>query len=170
MIVKIDPKKSMRTHESLQNLCNTSYRDNPSGCPHYGKKETCPPHSALLEDFFDYDKDLFAVYTSFNLREFGEGILSRHPELDTNEAYNPKRWQRKVRKENRLEAEAFMSDNRNLWYTGSPEAHGVDVSFLMNGIGIELDWNWPPKNGLVYIVGLMGNRLDCFSWEDRLNL
>ena len=40
-----------------------------------------------------------------------------------------------------------------------PENHGVNVSKLMNNIGIELNWKWPPTHNLEnfsYIISLGG--------------
>ena len=161
MIIKINPKIIVYGRK-IQNLCKCPYYGHPKGCPNYEEKTGCPPNQPLINNFFDFDKDLFLAYTGFGVGKFAERMKKNHPEWKNHprQWYNPRRWQGTARKNHRLGIEEFLRENGNLIVNNGPEAHGVNVTDLMEKVGVTLNWDWPPKHNLknkTYIVSLIGN-------------
>jgi hypothetical protein len=80
--------------------------------------------------------------------------------------YNPRRWQPSARKIHRQDIDEFLNSHNYFNTDSSPEARGVNVTSLMQNLGITLNWQWPPKhdlenesykNNLVYLVSLAGH-------------
>ncbi len=149
MIVKIDPL-IMPYDRKIQNLCRVPYHGHPKGCPNHGKKPGCPPNERLIDRYFDMDSDLFVIYSVFNIGEFAERMRKTHPQWkdQPRQWYNPRRWQGVARKRQKQEIEAFLEEHPDMAVNTYPEAFGVNVSGLMNNIGIELNWEWPPEHVL----------------------
>ena len=150
-------------NKKFQGICKKPYHGHSKGCPNYGKKEGCPPGIDLLDDIFNFQKDLYLIYTTFPIGKFAERMLEMHPEWSEHprQIYNPRRWQGTARKEHKQELEKFVLENPELRYTKLPEAHGVHVSDVMDSIGVKLNWDWPPEhnlNNLTYIVSIGGTK------------
>jgi len=79
MIVQI-PKEYVVFEKKIQSLCRLPYHGHSKGCPNYGKRETCPPGRPLIDEVFDLENELFAIYTSFPVGEFAERMRITHPE------------------------------------------------------------------------------------------
>lgn len=163
MIVTID-SKLVYYEKRIQNLCKVPFYGHPKGCPNHGRKEGCPPHQPLIDGIFDLNSELYVIYTEFAVGEFAERMRETHPKWSEHprQWYNPRRWQPRARKEHRKEIERFLIEHESLIVNSFPEAHGVNVTKLMENIGITLDWQWPPKHNLenkTYIVSLGGEKL-----------
>ncbi len=90
MIKKIDTDK-IPYDNHIRALCKTPYYGHPKGCPNYNKKEGCPPQR-LIADFFDLEKDLYLIFTEFNIGEFAEKMRLAHPEWkESDYPDNPKK-------------------------------------------------------------------------------
>jgi len=169
MIKKIDPLDLVYSGR-IQGLCTTPFYNHPRGCPNWGKKDGCPPGLPLIDRFFDFNSDMYVIYTKFPIGEFAEKMRIMHPEWSEHprQWYNPRRWQGTARKEHRLEIDRFLSRYPGFEVDKTPEGHGVNVTELMKLVGVELNWEWPPEHNLEnksYIVSLAGKKLpqsDCF--------
>ncbi len=159
MITKIK-SESIEFEKKIQNLCRLPYYHHPKGCPNFGKKDGCPPNQLLIDKILDFDKELYLIYTEFNVREFAERIKQMYPEWNERQCHNPRYWQPKARKIQR-EEENKAKETLNLTkIINSPEAHGVNVSELMKKAGIILEWIWPPENSSIYLVSMGGYSLE----------
>lgn len=160
MIISINPSRIEYKH-SIQNICKAPYYGHPKGCPNFGKKNGCPPEQKLIDEIFDFEKELYLIYTEFMVGEFAEKMKLMHPEWENfpRQLYNPRRWQPTARKEHKNEIINFFIQYPNTIVDSSPEAKGVNVSNLMKIIGVELNWKWPPEHNLenkTYLVSLGG--------------
>jgi hypothetical protein len=157
MIVKIN-FDHIEINRKIQGLCKLPYHGHAKGCHNYGLKEGCPPGQPLLGEIFDLERNLFVIYTQHNIGEFASRMREKHPEWNDRQCYNPRYWQGTARKTHMAEREkALKLDGieKIVW----PENHGVNVSKLMSGIGVDLNWNWPPPHNLEnssYIISLGG--------------
>lgn len=153
MIVTIKPKLIV-FNRKIPNLCRRPYQGHPKGCPNHGKKESCPPRRPLINEVFDFRRELYVIYTEFAVGEFAEKLRRKHRDKEIWRKhpamwYNPRLWQGRARKMQREEEARFLSEHEGLIVNGFPEAHGVNVTELMRSVGVELDWReWPPPHVL----------------------
>ena len=153
MIIQIDPKIILYGRK-IQGLCYKKYHGHSKGCINIGKKRGCPMQHApqpLINEVLDFNKEIFLIYTSFDVGIFAERMRRDHPQWEgkPREWYNPRRWQGTSRAAHNLEIEKILRDNNYNEQieivNKSPEAHGVNISELMlKATGIELNWTWPP--------------------------
>jgi hypothetical protein len=167
MFKEIDPKKIV-IDKRFQGICRRPFYGHPHGCPNYGKKQGCPPINFLENEIFDFNREMFVIYTCFNIGEFAEKMRQTHPEWEKfpRQLYNPRRWQPTARKMHRLDIVSFLDQTNYLNVDSFPEAKGVNITELMKQIGINLNWEWPPqhilennhyKNNVSYLVSLAGH-------------
>jgi hypothetical protein len=161
MIIQIDPEIIPYT-KKFQGLCKKPYLGHPRGCPNFGVKETCPPNLPLINNIFDFDKELYLAYTEFEVGRYAERMRVKHPKLKTiGQWYNLRYCQPVARKEHKEEISSFLKNIDEMEITNSPEAYGVNVTELMKKIGVDLRWDeWPPTehrlDNKTYIVSLIG--------------
>ena len=171
MIEKIEPEL-IPYNEEIQDLCTNKYYKHSNGCPNYGIKDGCPPNQPLIDRVLNFEKDLYIIYTQFNVGEFAERMRinhlgwSKHPR----QWYNPRIWQPQARTLHRADQAEATEEHNLTKIVSSPEAHGVNVTKLMKNIEITLKWGWPPKhivenqeylNNVVYLVSLGGYELNA---------
>lgn len=159
MIVQVDSDLIV-FERKIQSLCKKPYRVHPKGCPNFGKKEGCPPGLSLIDKVLDFNKDVYVVYTEFNVGEFAESIRERYPDWTLRQIYNLRYWQPRARKFHRLEEERALDCAD--YIERFPEGRGVNITDLMSKVGVELNWNWPPEHNLenkTYIVSLAGTKI-----------
>lgn len=147
MFIKINTE-DIEFERKIQAICTAPFYKHSRGCPNFNKKEGCPPGQPLINDVFDFNKDLFIIYTVFNVGEFAERMRRNHPEWSKHprQWYNPRRWQETDRYNHRKEIKRFLEKYRDMVVNSNPEAHGVNVTQLMANIGIKLNWQWPPEH------------------------
>ena len=134
--------------------CKLAYPNHPKGCPNYGKKKTCPPHSKPFEDLVR--PPFFLVVRRFDLEAQARRMKERHPEWSDRQCRNLLYWQKKVDKKLREEANMFVeSQDDDLVLLEVPEANGVHVFKTCENVGIHLERN-PRK--IVWKVMLVGKR------------
>ena len=159
MIVQIDPKY-IPYKRKIQYLCRLPYYGHSRGCINFGKKKGCPPGQPLIDKVLVFEKDVYLIYTVFEVGKFAQRMETLHPEWKDypRQQYNPRRWQPKARKIHRAEEKKAVEEFGLTKIVNSPEAHGVNVTGLMKHIGIKLEWKWPPekKSSTVYLVSLGG--------------
>jgi predicted metal-binding protein len=160
MIKKISAEKIV-LDKRFQGLCRKPYYNHSRGCPNFGVKKGCPPGLPLLDEIFDFEKEVYVIYTNFPIGKFAEKMRVNHPEWSEHprQLYNPRRWQGTARKEHKQELEKFILENSRMEFNTMPEAHGVNCTELMKKFGIELNWLWPPPHKLdnvSYIISVCG--------------
>ena len=76
MIIKISPK-IISLDKKFQGICKKPYYGHSKGCPNYGKRKDCPPNLPLLDEIFDFEKDIYLIYTIFPIGEFAEKMKKK---------------------------------------------------------------------------------------------
>ncbi|MBU3913431.1 MAG: DUF2284 domain-containing protein [Nanoarchaeota archaeon] len=150
MIVKIR-SDIVSFGEYVQNFCKNKYPQHSSGCPNYGKKNGCPP-CELIDSVLDFEKDIYLIYTEFNIGEFAQKMRVRFPGWSERQCFNSRLWQGKARKEHNLELERFR-EKFHLDIVLQPERKGVDINLLFIRLGMKLEW--PPRK-IARVVSLGG--------------
>ena len=167
MIVQVSPEY-IEYDKTFKNLCRAPFYRHSKGCPNWNRKEGCPPNVLPINEILDFNKDLYVIYTVFNVGEFAERMRLMHPEWRDypRQWYNPRRWQPAARKLHVKDKYSAMQIGIDT-ILSSPEASGVNVTNLMSKINITLNWEWPPKHilrndeykkNLSYIISLGGYR------------
>ena len=151
-IKKINPKKLIISPE-VQSYCLKKSKSFPRGCPNYGKKEGCPPQP-LIDKIFDLEKELYLIYTEFNVLDFANNMKNKHPNWTEKQCYNPRFWQGTARVQHKKELELFQEKYPQTTIDRCPEAHGINVHILMQREA-KIKLEWPPRN-LTRIVSLGG--------------
>lgn len=152
MIFKLNSKIIPYSKE-IQKLCRNPYYQHPMGCPNYDKKESCPPNQPLIDMVLDFSKPLYIIYTEFDIGEHAEKMLEKHQEWSERQAYCCLYWQPKAKKIQRIEETKAVKEYGVTKIVNSPEAYGVDVTGLMENIGVILEW--PPRK-ITRLVSLGG--------------
>jgi len=78
MITKIEPSQ-IPYDKLIQALCRTPYYRHSQGCSNLGCKTNCPPQK-LITEVFDFEKELYVIYTAYPVGEFAERMRKDHPE------------------------------------------------------------------------------------------
>ncbi|NCN86719.1 hypothetical protein GW932_02710 [archaeon] len=158
MIVKINPK-TISLDKKFQGMCKNPYYNHPKGCPYYGKRDICPPGLPLLDEILDFEKDIYLIYTPFRVGKKAEENKINHPDWNLRQIYNSRHWQGTARKKHKLEIEEFIKNHPEMYVETNAEAHGTNLTDLMETQGIKLDWQWPPEhnvNNITYRVSIAG--------------
>lgn len=153
MIVQINPKEILLDINSPK-LCCRPYPNHPRGCPNYGKKTGCPPKVLPLDEVLDFEKEMYVIYTDFNIGKHAEKMKSLHPDWTERQIYCCLYWQPKARKMHKEEIERYKKEKKIGLILSSPEAMGVNVTSLMKKIGVNLEW--PPKK-ITRLVSIGGS-------------
>jgi hypothetical protein len=69
----------------IQTLCCQPFYKH-SRCPNFNYKQGCPP-GPLIDEIFDLSRDVYVIYTMFNVGEFAERMRISHKEWKQN-TYN----------------------------------------------------------------------------------
>lgn len=77
MIEKINPK-IIPYDNAIRSLCRLPYKGHAKGCQNFGCRETCPPKLPLVNEVFDFSKDIYIIYTEFKVGEFAEKMKLKH--------------------------------------------------------------------------------------------
>jgi len=165
MIVQI-PSEYIVYDKKILNLCRVPFYNHSKGCPNWNKKEGCPPNVLLIDKILDFNKELYIIYTEFNVGEFAEKMRLMHPEWHKHprQWYNPRRWQPKARKLHAKDQLLAMKTGIDT-ILSSAEANGVNITDTIKNIGIILKWDWPPlhilendeyKKNLSYVISIGG--------------
>jgi predicted metal-binding protein len=152
MIISINPLEIPLDIDS-QRLCCKAYPNHPKGCPNYGMKKGCPPNVSPLKEILDFNKEIFLIYTEFDIGNHAERMKKLHPDWSNRQIYCCLYWQPKARKVQRQEEERCRKEMGIEVILTSPEAMKVNVTSLMKKVGVDLEW--PPKK-TTRIVSLGG--------------
>lgn len=126
----------------IRNLCTRPYPNHRKGCPNYGRRSTCPPEQALLDEVFNTTHPFWALWVEFDLAAHVAKLRANHQDWSYRQLSCCLYWQGTVRKFLRSEVSKWVG-TRALTVTECPEAMGVDVTATMSKIGVTLEW--PPK-------------------------
>lgn len=148
MFVKVKPIIDM----SVRDLCRRPYPLHKKGCPNYGKKKGCPPHSPLLKDLIllNIRQPIYAIYNRFDFKAHCDRMRKLHPDWSKRQVECCLYWQgtaRKILKEN---IKKFLRKHPHYCIIDAPEASGVNLTETMKNAEIELEW--PPVNYTYQIV------------------
>lgn len=156
MIIQINPE-IVSYDKSIQGLCRREYYGHKKGCPNYGVKQGCPPGVPLINEVLDFEKDLFLIYTEFDVEAHAQRMWQMHPNWTERQAYNCRYWQPGARKSHRQEEAKAVQECLLTKIVDGPEAHGVDVIALFDNIGMALEW--PPRK-ITRLVSLGGHAIE----------
>lgn len=145
--------------DSPRSACAQHYKSHKKGCPNFGVRADCPPLAPMFDQVFDTKKDIYAVYSVFDLNAHVQKMQSKHPQWSQKQLYNLLYWQGTAKKQLKENLKCFMDQFREQGYyaTACPEAMGVKVTETLSNAGIKLEW--PVKN-TVYKVALAGVLLE----------
>jgi predicted metal-binding protein len=149
MISKIDPKRIIFSAD-IQRLCARPYPGHPHGCPNFGRKVGCPPRQLVINQVLDFSRPIYVIWTELNLAAWVRRMAKLHSKLKTYaQQVNLRYWQPTMRSQlNSLVSRAIQGGLIEI--AVDPEAHGVNVSALMQLIGVKLEW--PPKTFVRKVV------------------
>lgn len=139
-------------NRNIQDFCRLPYPQHSNGCPNYNKKNEYPPNQKLINEILDFNKNVYLIYTEFNLRNFAGKMGKKHPEWTCRQRNCCLYWQGKARKEHRKELEV-MKKNYEIEVITYPERYGCNINAMLIKKGIKLEW---PARKMVRIVSLGG--------------
>ena len=136
----------------MRDLCRQPYPGNPEGCPYYGKRDECPPHAPLIEDFIDLSSPHY-----FLVSECIRTSPSEPSQKELREAEFRSYWNGSMEDILREYIQEFQKDHPGTVFTFHPSAVGVDVMKTARNVGISLDLT--PEN-ILYKIVLIGYPVD----------
>lgn len=134
----------------MQFLCRKPYPLHPKGCPNWGAKMGCPPLCRPIGDQINLDREVWAVWTRFDLKQHVDQLRFKHPAWTDRQLKCCLYWQPRARQVLKKEIEAFRVQHPELQIVGTPEGAGVCLTPVMRQIGVELEW--PPEHWTYQII------------------
>lgn len=150
--------------------CTLPYPDHKNGCPNYNKNPLCPPNTKIMEKHLENYRVFYLIYAIFNIFEYKNYMLKKHPDWSDRKAKCLLYWQKSIKKLlKKYILDLFLNNNDYSFYlfnSGSGgkmnnfkqekiysmEAAGINViqTLINNGIEIEVK---PIK--IIHIVNLL---------------
>lgn len=125
---------------AIQGLCAKSYPGHPHGCPNYGCKSGCPPNQPLINRVLDFSRPIYVIWVDLDLQKWARLMARRHPKLKTQaQRTNLRYWQPVVRAKLKKEIERATQGGL-IEIAVDPEAQGVNVSRLLQAVGVQIEW------------------------------
>ena len=149
IITKVKLVTGLNTHK----LCKHPYPNHPKGCPNYGKKDSCPPKTKIIEKVLDLDRDVYIIASRFEFGKHVEKMRKRHPDWTDRQLRNVLYWQGTARKRLREIVADFLNGRPDLVANFCPEANGVNLTATMKNIGVELEWMPQVYSWVIAAVG-----------------
>ena len=138
-----------------KDMCILPYYRHPKGCPNYGRKRGCPPHSRFYDDIYDISKPIYAIYNVFDFAGHVQRMRDKHPNWSQRQLECCLYWQGTARKALREYVVPWMGEYPGYSIESTPEAMGVDITNTLLDVGVALEW--PPVH-VTYQVVLGGIR------------
>lgn len=144
--------------KKMRALCVKSYPGHPEGCPQFDKKQGCPPSAKFFEDVYDLNQPVYAIWNIFDMESHVKRLKEKHPLWSERQLKCCLYWQPGARKKLTEEITSFLKEFPDYHVTRCPEAMGVNVTYTMRKLGIELEW--PPEINAYQIAmgGIEKNR------------
>ncbi len=114
---------------SPRKFCTTPYINNPTGCPKYNTRDSCPPNAPMFDEVFNMEMPFYAVLSVGSNNEIAKANLVQY-------------------------VEEFKLDNPNYHACLSPEALGVDINKTLN---LTLEWQTKSTTTRVALLGIVCN-------------
>lgn len=125
--------------------CKLPYPNHPRGCPNYGKRFTCPPQAPFITFWLGGATKLWFVCVGFDIKEWANRMLLKHPHWTDRQARCLLYWQPKVNKELQEATYQFASRKGSdcvlKGVTYCPEAMGVNVIETAQRQGLPIQAN-----------------------------
>lgn len=123
----------------IRDWCKLSYPGHPKGCPNYGKYNKCPPNSPNVEDILDTNREMFLVYSEFNLQEHVDRMKEKHPNWTDRQLRNVLYWQRISKKEMITRSILFAKENGFDLIIPMGESVGINLYKTCRLSGLKLE-------------------------------
>jgi hypothetical protein len=148
--------------------CMAKYPGRKNGCPNYGKKANCPPNLPPLDEIFDMEQPIYAIYTVFDLKSHADRMKVKHPNWTEKQCRCSLYWQGTAKKQMKEKSSDFMKQHKELGYVliEAPETFGVDVTNTMKEVGVILEW---PAINNVYRIHFAGILRDNIKNAEFVN-
>ena len=78
--------------------CTLSYPGHKKGCPNYDKNPLCPPNVKIMGKYLEKYNYFYLIYAVFNIFEYKNYMLSKHPDWSDRKARCLLYWQNSVKK------------------------------------------------------------------------
>ena len=135
----IIPIKKIIITDKTKEWCGLPYPNHPKGCPNFGKAIKCPPQAPFVGDYFDLTRELYFVYSEFDLASHVKSMKEKHPTWSDLQCKCVLYWQaknRKILKERTVIALRLLRTNQA---TACPEGMCVNVFATAALSGLRLD-------------------------------
>lgn len=135
-------------------LCTLPYPGHEQGCPHYGKRDICPPNAPLFDQYFDMEKPIFAIWVTFDLEGHVEKLRLEHPDWAEKQLRDWQLWRAETKAGLAREIAAFLEKHQGYTAVQCPEAMGVNITDTASQAGIALEWQEPIRT--IHCIALAG--------------
>ena len=78
--------------------CTLPYPGHKNGCPNYDKNPLCPPNIKTMEKYLSGYSFFYLIYAIFNIFEYKNYMLNKHPDWSDRQARCLLYWQNSVKK------------------------------------------------------------------------
>lgn len=129
---------------SVRGLCLKPYHGHKKGCPNFNHKLGCPPNVGFFDKMYDLTQPVYLIWNEFDLKTHVDNLRAKYPNWSDYQLKCCLYWQPRARKFLLEELKKFKKEFPEYHITKCPEAEGVNLTKIMNNIGITLEW--PPEN------------------------
>jgi len=133
----------------VRDYCRLPYPGHPEGCPHFGKREECPPQAPLIEHFIDLSKPHYLIIVKLNC---DHAIEREKPHNPSKERYWLD-WELHAESVLEKHVQKFQKNHLGTVFTLHPSAVGVDVFKTAQNMGIPLE---PAPQKTFHKIALIG--------------
>lgn len=126
-------------HPKVRDWCKLPYPGHPNGCPNYGHYDKCPPNSPHVEDILDVTKEMFLVYSEFDLQGHVDRMKEKHPKWTDRQLRNVLYWQRTSKKQMVSRAVSFARENGFNLIIPMGESVGINMYKTCRLSGLKLE-------------------------------
>ena len=119
--------------------CKLPYPGHPKGCPMYGTRDKCPPEAPYITEIMDITKDMYIVFSEFNLENHVEKMRKRHSDWTERQLRNCLYWQGTSRKQLRERVKQAIKLLGTTTHTVMPHASGIQVYRTCRHSGLLLE-------------------------------
>uniref|UniRef100_A0A6M3L0W3 Uncharacterized protein n=1 Tax=viral metagenome TaxID=1070528 RepID=A0A6M3L0W3_9ZZZZ len=119
--------------------CALPYHNHPKGCPNYLMCKHARSKKWLANEFFDLDRPMWIVWSSFDLEKHAKRMKKLHPNWSERQCRNLLYWQRGVDNKT-FHLERRIKEKFNLkGYIAIGEGFGINVYATCRNAGLKLE-------------------------------